>query len=343
MQILVNTDNNIEGSTKLTQNVETAVQHAVGRYSDRITRVEVFLSDENSPQKSGEDDKRCVIEARLGGLQPITVSHQGSSLSQAIDGAADKLEKTLKRTLGRKRSLFKRRAREREDLVALDSQLQRDADTGQQENFAQALRPRLGYLSNHARRELRIMEANGTLYPGQVAFDELLEEVVARAWVRFADRPQGLALDLWLTKLLDQILEEKAQLNQRPLVTPRELVQEERTTDVPQVGEQQWWAWLLGEGDTAVQQSTLPSGRSAWAEEYLEAEELMHRIHELLGDLPKVQRQAFVLNVLEAYDLMEIAMLQDRPEAEVQSDIEAARNHLREQLEAGAEPPAPAD
>jgi ribosome-associated translation inhibitor RaiA len=41
------------------------------------------------------------MEARLAGLQPITVSDDASSLEQALDGAAAKLEKTLNRTLGR--------------------------------------------------------------------------------------------------------------------------------------------------------------------------------------------------------------------------------------------------
>jgi ribosome-associated translation inhibitor RaiA len=104
MQIQVNTDNHIAGSAKLTHEVETVVESALRRFGDRITRVEVHLSDENSSQKSGDNDKRCVIEARLAGLQPTTVSHQGSSLEQAVDGAADKLKKTLKRTLGRLKS-----------------------------------------------------------------------------------------------------------------------------------------------------------------------------------------------------------------------------------------------
>lgn len=52
--------------------------------------------------------------------------------------------------------------------------------------------------------------------------------------------------------------------------------------------------------------------------------------------LPKAQRQAFVLHVLEAYELFEIAMLQDRPETEVQADIEDARNTIRKQLPAYA-------
>ena len=101
MQIQVNTDNHIVGSAELTRQVDAIVANALSHFGDRVTRVEVYLSDENSSQKSAENDKRCVMEARLAGLQPIVVSHQGTFLDQAIDGAAAKLEKTLKRTLGR--------------------------------------------------------------------------------------------------------------------------------------------------------------------------------------------------------------------------------------------------
>lgn len=101
MQIQVNTDNHTAGSAELTRQVETVVEDAFGRFGGRITRVEVHLTDENSRHKTGEDDKRCVMEARLAGLQPITVSANGSTLEQALDGAADKLKKTLRRTLSR--------------------------------------------------------------------------------------------------------------------------------------------------------------------------------------------------------------------------------------------------
>jgi ribosome-associated translation inhibitor RaiA len=101
MQIQVNNDNYVEGGEELTRQVEGVVEGALRRFSDRITRVEVHLTDENGSQEFGDSDKRCVMEARLAGLQPITVIAEGSSLEQALDGAADKLEKTLKRTLGR--------------------------------------------------------------------------------------------------------------------------------------------------------------------------------------------------------------------------------------------------
>jgi len=101
MQIHVNTDKNIKGSAELTRKVEDVVQSTLDWMSRRITRVEVFLRDVDGSGKSVGDDKRCLMEARLAGLQPISVSDDGPTLEQAYTGAASKLEKTLKRTLER--------------------------------------------------------------------------------------------------------------------------------------------------------------------------------------------------------------------------------------------------
>lgn len=334
MQIQVNTDRHIQGSASLTDEVESIVQHALSHYDDRITRVEVFLSDENSSQKSGDSDKRCVIEARLGGLQPVTVSHRGASLDQAVNGAADKMEKTLKRTVRRRDSL-KRRVQERAAYSGASPQLLQYVESGKRDEFVNELRPLLGNLGQHARRELRIMEANGILNPGEVVYSHLLDEMVTRAWLQFADRPQGIELDAWLTKILDEILDETTRADaQRPasLVDQAGGISRQGS---PQVDDQEWWAWLLGADDTVSDEDTIASGQEAWAEGFLAAEELMHRVHAVLGELPKLQRRAFVLHVFEAYETVEIAMIQDRPEKDVQSDIEAARNQLRERLRPG--------
>jgi hypothetical protein len=100
MQVQIHTDSSIHGDPQLTHAVEQAVEGAVQRWTSRITRVEVHLSDTNR-HKGGADDKRCLMEARLGGLQPIAVTHQAGTLPEAIDGAAEKLKKTLESTLGR--------------------------------------------------------------------------------------------------------------------------------------------------------------------------------------------------------------------------------------------------
>ena len=100
MQIQVNTDHNIEGHEPFASRVRSVVESALDRFSDRITRVEVHVSDENG-SKSGPADKRCVMEARLEGRQPTAVTHHGETVDQAVDGAADKLASSIESTLGR--------------------------------------------------------------------------------------------------------------------------------------------------------------------------------------------------------------------------------------------------
>jgi len=100
MQIQINTDSNIEGREKLADHVKIVVEGATSRFRERITRVEVHLSDENG-HKSGQDDKRCMMEARLEGRQPEAVTHHAATLDQAINGAADKLQRSIESTLGR--------------------------------------------------------------------------------------------------------------------------------------------------------------------------------------------------------------------------------------------------
>jgi ribosome-associated translation inhibitor RaiA len=103
MQIQVNADHTVRGSERLTAHVGAVVEGALSHFSAQITRVEVHLSDENGP-KSGQDDKRCMMEARIEGRHPIAVTHHAASLDQAIEGAADKLARSIEHTIGRLRN-----------------------------------------------------------------------------------------------------------------------------------------------------------------------------------------------------------------------------------------------
>jgi ribosome-associated translation inhibitor RaiA len=103
MQIQFNTDSNIHGTDDLAARVEGMVAGALERFSEQITRVEIHLSDVNSQDKAGDDDKRCVLEVRLAGRQPIAVTHQAANVQQAVTGATDKMKSALDTTLGRLR------------------------------------------------------------------------------------------------------------------------------------------------------------------------------------------------------------------------------------------------
>lgn len=100
MEVLVNTDSSVEGHDALAADVEAAMRHALVRFADRITRVEVHLGDENS-HKHGANDKRCLIEARIAGRQPTAVTHHAEDFPKAVSGAADKLKRALDTVFGK--------------------------------------------------------------------------------------------------------------------------------------------------------------------------------------------------------------------------------------------------
>lgn len=100
MQIQVNTGHNITGNEALAADVTRVVTDALQRFSGRITRVEAHLDDENGA-KGGGNDKRCMLEARLKGRQPITVTNHADTITQAVHGATENLVRVIESTLGR--------------------------------------------------------------------------------------------------------------------------------------------------------------------------------------------------------------------------------------------------
>ena len=100
MKIQINTDHNISGREAMARHAESVVEGTLGHLADHITRIEVHFSDQNG-KKGGDRDNRCLMEARLKNHQPVAVSHEAGSVSQAINGAADKLKSSLDHTLGR--------------------------------------------------------------------------------------------------------------------------------------------------------------------------------------------------------------------------------------------------
>ena len=100
MHIQINTDHNIKGHEALAAEVRGVVERALSHLSDHVTRVEVHLTDERGP-KSGKHDKRCMMEARLEGRQPIAVTDEASTVDLAVNGAADKLARLIEHTLGK--------------------------------------------------------------------------------------------------------------------------------------------------------------------------------------------------------------------------------------------------
>lgn len=108
MQVQLNSDKNIVGSPGLQEHVQTLLEQELRHIAKEITRVEVHLNDENS-SKSGTDDKRCLLEARVARMQPISVEHRASTIDLAINGAAEQLARAVKSALEKIDTAAKRR------------------------------------------------------------------------------------------------------------------------------------------------------------------------------------------------------------------------------------------
>lgn len=100
MKIQFNTDKNVIGSEELITSMTALISEDLSRYSNQLTRLEVHLSDEDG-NKDGQNDKRCMIEARLEGMQPIAVTNHADSHEKAVTGAVEKLKSSLNTIQGR--------------------------------------------------------------------------------------------------------------------------------------------------------------------------------------------------------------------------------------------------
>ena len=101
MKIQVNSDCTFAVDARLTQFVEGEVNRLLDRFANRLTRVEVHLTDVDN-MKSGNADKRCLIEARPAGAQPRTASAKSTKVSSAVDEALRKMQRSLITFFGRK-------------------------------------------------------------------------------------------------------------------------------------------------------------------------------------------------------------------------------------------------
>jgi len=108
MLIEVRTDASIDGDNQLSDQVKSAVSAALHRYGDRIRRIDVHLSDA-AGNKTSHDNKRCSIEMRRDGCEPIVVATQESSMDQAIHGAVHKLKTAVDGAFGREAALVRLR------------------------------------------------------------------------------------------------------------------------------------------------------------------------------------------------------------------------------------------
>ncbi len=91
-----------ELSTDLRDLAKERVATALGRFTDRIARVNVFLADENGPKNGLDKSLRLIIDIER--LPLIVLEERGDSWYAVIDQAAERAVHAVSRQVDRARS-----------------------------------------------------------------------------------------------------------------------------------------------------------------------------------------------------------------------------------------------
>lgn len=100
MKVQINSDSSINKDLSTKKYVAGEVNRVFKRYSAKLTRVEVHLTDVNRG-KSGTHDKRCTVEVRPAEHRPLTVSNGARTIKESLGGALTKMRSALETFFGR--------------------------------------------------------------------------------------------------------------------------------------------------------------------------------------------------------------------------------------------------
>jgi len=100
MTVQINTGENLENNVRTEEYYSERVVKELDRFAEYLTRVEVHFADTNAG-KSGPDDKKCTIEARMRGRDPLAVTAQSDKIEKAFDAALDKAKASMTTIVGK--------------------------------------------------------------------------------------------------------------------------------------------------------------------------------------------------------------------------------------------------
>lgn len=100
MDFQFNTDSSVMGTENVAERIEEQVRSRLSRFEDRLTRLEVHVTDVNAG-RGGGNDQHCTIEARVRGGKPVTVTGSSGDVDAAARDASSKMASLLNTQFGK--------------------------------------------------------------------------------------------------------------------------------------------------------------------------------------------------------------------------------------------------
>jgi RNA polymerase sigma factor (sigma-70 family) len=269
----------------------------------------------------------------------LTGRQEGYELMTALRKSIDELERELLRHISRLRQddAWRRKER-REELRRLKKAIDAKPDTGA-EAFGDLVRALLPKLQHFVQREVSALRARGDLNLRYPTPQEIVDEVLARAYQRLGERPKDLDPLHWLYQLTHEVLNDEVRQYRRE---GGRFVSTESAPPPPRdytIDEQDQGVFEFWQPDEMLKLEDVVPVTEATPETKLEDEELRKYFHDALARMPNNWRRAIWLTQAEGIPVAKVARMMGASEEEVKRWIQQGDEYLRAQLrEAGYQP-----
>ena len=209
-------------------------------------------------------------------------------------------------------------------LAAVKSEKVSGADVS---SFVNLNLPRL---QRYVERELRFRETNGSLRPGQISPEEVIDEAISRALDDHREqKPERVTLEPWLhrlslraiDRLMNQTRDENGSVALESQVRPGR--------DQSGTGSDEGWMQFHQPDEMLTNENMIADARTTSPEDVAATDEMVAMVEMALRHAKREDREAFILFTMEGFTTHEISVIADRRPEEVRASIAAARDLLR--------------
>lgn len=184
-------------------------------------------------------------------------------------------------------------------------------------------------LQRSVERELRYREASGTLRPGQVTPEEVVDEAISRALDDREEKPERITLEPWLHRLamraIDRLMNQTRTENGSVSLDS----QVRRRQTVTRTGDDEPWMQYHQPDEMITNENVIPDMRTTSPEDIAATDEIVAMVEMALRHAKAEDREAFILFTMEGFTTQEISVIAGRKPEEVRASITAARDLLR--------------
>jgi ribosomal subunit interface protein len=269
----------------------------------------------------------------------LTGRQEGYDLMAAVRKSFDELERELLRHVSHLRQDDAWRRKERRDeLRQLKRAIGAEAES-EPAPFGDLVRALLPQLQRFVRREVAALRARGDLNPGYPTPQDIVDEVLVRAYQRLGQRPQDLDPLHWLYQLTHEVLNDEARKSWKEagrFVSTESKPPQPRDYTLDEHDRSVFEFW---QPDEMLKIEDVVPVTAETPEQQVGEQELRKYFHEVLARMPNTWRRAIWLTQAEGIPVPRVARMMGASEAEVKRWIQQGDEYLRARLsEAGYKP-----